>query len=581
MFPFPGMRFPFRLFLCACCLILSTGAPAADQAPKPRSVLPAGTPADIEELKTIQKALRDALPKILPSIVEIYAAGNHGSGVFVNRDGCIYSAAHVTRQPGTKLQITLSGSERIEGRTIIQDTETDAGIAFLPPPFTTSRPAVPIASAPPVVGEWVFALGHPGGYDAARGPVVRLGRVVSVKDGMLQTDCKVIGGDSGGPLFNMKGELVGIHSKVGTGLEDNVHIPIAVFTALQEQAPSEPSAVQDSTGLEFDKRLNGREVLASVAPVRQDIQNASVVFYDGHDSIAYGIPVSSDGDVTTKSSEVPEGKTYLVRAGNQSYAEAICIARDPSTDLALFHIPGMQMPQPRFREEPPPIGTIVVSNGSTTRKDRRIRLGTVGATTRSIPRKSDLVPYMGIAFEPPCSIAEVVSGTPADQAGLKPGDTVISLAGHPVSSLEDLGPAMQDKKPGDALPISVSRKGARIDATMHLAARSAFVKDEDAPDPNEDINGRVSSRRDNFPMVIQHDTPLQPSMAGGPLMDLDGNIIGLNIARANRAETFALPIRLVLATYRRMKQQAKTPSNSPSDGISSSTNPSPLPTLKQ
>ncbi len=228
-------------FLCVCCwCLLGVLAPAADQEPEPRNVLPAGTPVDIAELKTIQAALREALPKVLPSVVEIYAASNHGSGVFVTQDGRIYSAAHVSRQPGAKLQITLPDSSRAEGESIIQDSETDAGIALLPPPDGVVFPPVPIAQAAPGVGEWVFALGHSGGYDAARGPVVRLGRVVSVKDGMLQTDCKVIGGDSGGPLFNMKGELIGIHSKVGTGLEDNVHIPVAVFAALLEQAEKAP-----------------------------------------------------------------------------------------------------------------------------------------------------------------------------------------------------------------------------------------------------------------------------------------------------------------------------------------------------
>ncbi len=318
------------------------------------------------------------------------------------------------------------------------------------------------------------------------------------------------------------------------------------------------SYAQDNTGLEFDKRLNGREVLAAAAPVRQSMQNACVVFYDGHDTMAYGIPVSNDGDVITKASTLPEGKNYLVRAGGHSFPEVVCIARDEATDLALFHVAGLNMPPPRFLEEPPPLGTIVVSNGSTTRKERRIRLGIVSAATRAIPRKSDHVPYMGIAFEPPCNIAEVVAGTPADVAGLKVGDSIVQLAGRTIASLEDLGPAMQDKKPGDPLPITISRNGTRIATTMQLVARSVFVKDEDANDPNEDINGRVSLRRDNFPEAIQHDTPLQPAMTGGPLMDLDGNIIGLNIARANRAETFALPIHLVLETYQRMKQMEKT-----------------------
>lgn len=103
----------------------------------------------------------------------------------------------------------------------------------------------------PRVGDWVFALGHGGGLDRKRGPMVRLGRVVSLKDGVIQTDCKLIRGDSGGPLFNLDGKLIGIHSRVGSGLEDNLHVPMKDFDALTEEAAEEkpsltPAPEQDS-----------------------------------------------------------------------------------------------------------------------------------------------------------------------------------------------------------------------------------------------------------------------------------------------------------------------------------------------
>ncbi|AYR30485.1 trypsin-like peptidase domain-containing protein [Akkermansia muciniphila] len=65
--------------------------------------------------------------------------------------------------------------------------------------------------------------------------MVRLGRVVSLKNGVIQTDCKLIRGDSGGPLFNLDGKLIGIHSRVGSGLEDNLHVPMKDFDALTEE----------------------------------------------------------------------------------------------------------------------------------------------------------------------------------------------------------------------------------------------------------------------------------------------------------------------------------------------------------
>ena len=79
------------------------------------------------------------------------------------------------------------------------------------------------------LGQWVLALGHPGGYQSDRKPVVRLGRVIHRFDDVVTTDCTLIGGDSGGPLFGMDGKVVGIHSRIGQELIHNVHVPIVAF----------------------------------------------------------------------------------------------------------------------------------------------------------------------------------------------------------------------------------------------------------------------------------------------------------------------------------------------------------------
>jgi serine protease Do len=71
--------------------------------------------------------------------------------------------------------------------------------------------------------------GQPGGLMEGRSPPVRLGRVLFRDDDMLCTDCKLVGGDSGGPLFNMKGEVVGIHSSIGPMITHNFHVPVTSF----------------------------------------------------------------------------------------------------------------------------------------------------------------------------------------------------------------------------------------------------------------------------------------------------------------------------------------------------------------
>ena len=76
--------------------------------------------------------------------------------------------------------------------------------------------------------EWCVALGHPGGFDPTRTPPVRLGRVLE-NGQFVTTDCAVVGGDSGGPLFDVDGKVIGIHSNIGATLTENRHVPISVF----------------------------------------------------------------------------------------------------------------------------------------------------------------------------------------------------------------------------------------------------------------------------------------------------------------------------------------------------------------
>ena len=84
-------------------------------------------------------------------------------------------------------------------------------------------------------GQWVVAIGHPGGIDLKRGLVLRVGRIVAKRANVLRTDCTLVGGDSGGPLVNMAGELIGIHSRIGNSLSDNLHVPADVFSVQWDQ----------------------------------------------------------------------------------------------------------------------------------------------------------------------------------------------------------------------------------------------------------------------------------------------------------------------------------------------------------
>ena len=72
-------------------------------------------------------------------------------------------------------------------------------------------------------------MGHPGGYQSDRKPVLRLGRVLFNGNDVITTDCTLVGGDSGGPLFDMQGKVIGINSRIASELRANMHVPVNAF----------------------------------------------------------------------------------------------------------------------------------------------------------------------------------------------------------------------------------------------------------------------------------------------------------------------------------------------------------------
>jgi serine protease Do len=78
-------------------------------------------------------------------------------------------------------------------------------------------------------GQWCLSIGHPGGYQRGRAPVLRFGRVLSAAADVISTDCTLVGGDSGGPLFDLEGRVVGIHSRIGGSLSANFHVPVNTY----------------------------------------------------------------------------------------------------------------------------------------------------------------------------------------------------------------------------------------------------------------------------------------------------------------------------------------------------------------
>ena len=143
------------------------------------------------------------------------------------------TAAHVSTGVGKDVTVIMADGTKLKAETRGLDSETDAALIQIIEKLPEGKPlpTVEINKLDDTkLGDWVFSLGHSGGFDKARGAVSRIGRLVRVANTTLQTDGALIGGDSGGPLFDMEGRLIGIHSRVGAVVGVNMHVPVKVFT---------------------------------------------------------------------------------------------------------------------------------------------------------------------------------------------------------------------------------------------------------------------------------------------------------------------------------------------------------------
>lgn len=185
---------------------------------------------DLTDLVKLEGKVEEVSRKVMPATVALLSekTQSSGSGVITTADGLILTAAHVV-QGADEVTVVFSDGEQVPGKVLGANFSRDIAMVQItgkgPWPFAGMGASKTLGA-----GDWVVALGHSAGFDAARTPPVRFGRVVSKGPGnFLTTDCTLIGGDSGGPLFDLEGNIVGINSSIGVSLTNNNHAGIDGF----------------------------------------------------------------------------------------------------------------------------------------------------------------------------------------------------------------------------------------------------------------------------------------------------------------------------------------------------------------
>ncbi len=224
-------------------------------------------PDSAEELQAIQKRVKQVTDIALKTTVGIIVRNTEsrtsatGSGVIISEDGYVLTAGHVAARPNQKITVILPDGKRVSGKTLGINHGIDSGLIKLDDD-KRKWPFAQVGSVDDVgVGHWCVATGHPGGWRSGRPAVVRVGRLIQIFPQVLRTDCTLVGGDSGGPLFDMRGRVIGIHSRISVSTTYNMHVPIDTYRSTWDRlAKAETWGGRPYFGIKADDHEKGAEI---------------------------------------------------------------------------------------------------------------------------------------------------------------------------------------------------------------------------------------------------------------------------------------------------------------------------------
>jgi serine protease Do len=340
-----------------------------------------------------------------------------GTGFIVDKEGYILTNNHVVSD-ADEIKVKLAEGREFKAKVIGRDVKTDLALIKISSAFE-SLPALPLGDSEKVlVGEWVLAVGNPFGLGntVTQGIISATGRVIGAGpyDNFLQTDAPINPGNSGGPLVNLKGEAVGICTAIVAGGQGiGFAIPINMAKSALSQLKEKGRIVRGWMGVsiqsvtpEIARSFGLKEAKgALVADVIPDSPASAAGIARGDVVVTFdGKAISSFSDLSRYAAEAPVGTGVplkVIRSGKEI--------------------------------------EIYIKIGEMAEEKEPGRRGGVenvfGITVDNI--KPGLQNRFGIKDTKGVVVVDVIPGSPADVAGIQPGDVIKELNRIGVTNLQD------------------------------------------------------------------------------------------------------------------------------------------------
>ncbi len=311
-----------------------------------------------------------------------------------------------------------------------------------------------------------------------------------------------------------------------------------------------PEWLRERLGMQTSQRRDNAAMKRLVAPIAESSRGAIVKIYSGDDAVAMGTIVAADGYLVTKRSELT-GDPIRVRMSDGRMLPGRVASVRRTSDLALIKIESDETFEAvRLEDRTPPEGSFLISPGRT---GRTIGIGVVGSGRIAVEHQGRLGVVLVSTEQQGAAVNVVQAGSGAELAGIERGDRIVAVNGRTTSDKSQVVGTLSQMYPGDTVQLTIVRGAARLEMDARL--RDLRVLEETENDAR--VNGPRNDRLSGFADVIQHDTVLNPDECGGPIMDIQGRVVGINIARAGRVVSYALPASVVMTETSGMLNEAR------------------------
>jgi serine protease Do len=371
-----------------------------------------------------------------------------GSGVIIDRDGHILTNNHVVEK-ADDIKVTLTSGKEYHAEVVGRDASTD--IALIRIKDSGSLPVAPLGDSDKLeVGEWVVAIGNPLGLknSVTVGVVSAKGRGLGSGpyDDFIQTDAAINPGNSGGPLLNIRGEVVGINTAIipsGQGL--GFAIPVNMARDIVRQLKETGKVTRGWMGVQIQPLT---PELAQSFGLPEDAKGALVAgVIKGEPADKAGI---RQGDVITrfdgKAIDSERELVAIVGATAVNKEVAVKVLRG-GKEIELKLTVARKADQGGGEEGQEPAGA-----------DK------LGLTVQDLT--SDLAKQLGIEDVEGALVADVESGGPADEGGVRRGDVIVEVNRRKTPDADSFRKEVGKTAPGQVILLLVNRGGSTIFLTV-------------------------------------------------------------------------------------------------------------------